>query len=62
MRKKHSEKKERPHPMLHGQHEGKMPKVGKKEPMAHGPDHHHKMIAHHASELRKIAKKHHKAK
>ena len=51
-------KKEVKHPMLHGHHEGKMPKMGKKEPMGHGPDHHHKMIAHHATELRKMAKKH----
>lgn len=33
----HKKKEEKPHPMLHGQHEGKMPKehMGKKEKKGH---------------------------
>jgi hypothetical protein len=52
-------KVEKPHPMLHGQHNGKMPKEGKgekKEGRGHkrGSDNHDK-IFHHIGELHKLA-------
>lgn len=51
-------KHEKPHPMLHGQHDGKLPKEmkGKKEPL--GADGHHSKAKHHLHELHKIAKHH----
>lgn len=68
-KKEHHEK---PHPMLHGHHEGmhhakkSMPdeKKGMKEPEGHhehgNPDHHHKAIKTHLASLHKMAKHHHK--
>jgi len=58
---KKSEKKEKPHPMLHGQHEGHA-KKGLKEPEGKmmNADHHHKAMMHHMKALHKMAKKHHK--
>lgn len=60
---KKEQHKEKPHPMLHGQHEGHSHK-GEKEPEGHHmhPDHHHKAIMHHMKALHKMAKNAHKHK
>ena len=58
--------KERPHPMLHGHHDGKMPKEmkGMKEKegkhMGMSTDHHHSEMMKHAKHLHHMAKKGHK--